>query len=154
MKRLLLLAVFVSLAFLTSCDREEPYEKPEEPDPPKVHDTSLAGSTWEVWGLIDFEDYNVIHELIFTADSVKYTDYDTRDFISKTPKWGFTGTYTYYPPEVMITITSPEHLEGVIGTGAIRKYIDYDGTEKEVITLEIPNGRGGWLFFGRSLSRQ
>lgn len=105
MNKLLILLTAIGVGFFSSCEN-----KPQRnPEPSKMHDTSLAGTRWEGRTLVDFEDYNDMYELVFTEDTVDHTYYHTADFVSKTEVWNFTGTYTYHPP--VVTITEPDGTE-------------------------------------------
>ncbi len=115
MKKLLLLITVIGAAFFTSCDKE-PEEMPEE-----ELSNALAGTTWEG---VRFYYPNpgtpgkMELDMAFTSTTVDFSCSDY-PYEGDETTWSFTGTYTYVPPTVTITVTSPEHLKGLINTGTV-----------------------------------
>jgi hypothetical protein len=94
MKKALLMALTAAgMAFFFACEKSAPGSEPELPD---VEDKSLAGTTWKS----RFEDKEewMEEELVFTATYATYTETN-----SAGNGMNFTGTYTYDPPDVVIT---------------------------------------------------
>jgi hypothetical protein len=85
------------MALFFACENGVPTPTPEpEPDPPVVEGKSLAGTTWKN-RFEDKEDW-MEEKLVFTATHATYTETN-----SAGNGMSFTGTYTYDPPEIVIT---------------------------------------------------
>ncbi len=132
----LFLFAAVVIVFFTSCEKQEDERPNEEPEP----STALAGTTWEGWKvyIADFVGIGRTEcEMVFSSTTVdcSYTDKLSGEEEYEIHR-NFTGTYTYYPPEVTITVTSPEHLAGLINTGTVETKL-IEGEEKEIMSIVI-----------------
>ena len=103
MKKLLFLFAAIGLLLVVSCG-EGP---PQDPEPPKIHDTSLAGTTWKGWSMYDTFDESdggggtTESEVVFTDSAIDFINI-TKPYIGDERVYELTGTYLYNPPVLKI----------------------------------------------------
>jgi hypothetical protein len=99
MKKILFTLILILPFVFNSCSKDD-----DDKDP-----SSLIGTTWEC--KITEDGYQNVMTFEFTKDNVKYTMIETEDGEEYTQT--FTGTYTYDPPKLSITILDMT-IEGTI----------------------------------------
>jgi hypothetical protein len=119
MKRIsLFFAAAAVMAFFVSCEKQD--------------GDSLTGTTWKSRNDSGIGAWS---ELSFTSTHATYTFSTETGFA-----WGYSGTYTYDPPTVTMTIASDGFLHGFKNIGTVRRKtmnIDMHHSDDIVLVTEF-----------------